>query len=346
MWLHICLLAGTLVLAVLAGMGSIPHQDVLTVREWRLLILLLAAGNCLGAWMTYTQNKGRQWETGMYFEKQEAGEGSYEEEMHAQVKGEETAVTVRIPEQEGEGEPDEGQLEEEAVREKALDERIGQAVEEYNSHEQAGDRYYLPAELDGDPVIWSRAWDSSGNIVAALCVIGACCIPIQKQKDKGRKRQERSRQLLLDYPDLVTRLTLLLEAGMTVRRAFGKIALSYKRKKGAGGVRYAYEELLRSYYEMESGVMEEKAYEDFGKRCGHPKYRTLAALLVQNLRRGDQRLLATLEREAESAFEERKRNARVQGEEAATKLLIPMALMLLIVLVLLIVPACMSFYQM
>lgn len=174
MWLHICLLAGTLVLAVLAGMGSIPHQDVLTVREWRLLILLLAAGNCLGAWMTYTQNKGRQWETGMYFEKQEAGEGSYEEEMHAQVKGEETAVTVRIPEQEGEGEPDEGQLEEEAVREKALDERIGQAVEEYNSHEQAGDRYYLPAELDGDPVIWSRAWDSSGNIVAALCVIGAC----------------------------------------------------------------------------------------------------------------------------------------------------------------------------
>jgi hypothetical protein len=72
----------------------------------------------------------------------------------------------------------------------------------------------------------------------------------------------------------------------------------------------------------------------------------LAALLVQNLRKGDQRLLATLEREAESAFEERKRNARVQGEEAATKLLIPMALMLLIVLVLLIVPACMSFYQM
>ena len=56
--------------------------------------------------------------------------------------------------------------------------------------------------------------------------------------------------------------------------------------------------------------------------------------------------MATLEREAESAFEERKRNARVQGEEAATKLLIPMALMLLIVLVLLIVPACMSFYQM
>ena len=44
MWLHICLLAGTLVLAVLAGMGSIPHQDVLTVREWRILILLLLKG--------------------------------------------------------------------------------------------------------------------------------------------------------------------------------------------------------------------------------------------------------------------------------------------------------------
>ena len=45
------------------------------------------------------------------------------------------------------------------------------------------------------------------------------------------------------------------------------------------------------------------------------------------------------------AFEERKRYARVQGETAAAKLLIPMVLQLVIVLIILIVPACISFYQ-
>ena len=157
-------------------------------------------------------------------------------------------------------------------------------------------------------------------------------------------RRERYSQMLLDYPNLITRLSLLIEAGMTVRRALGKIALDYKRKRGRD-VRYAYEELLKSYYEMESGVMEKQAYENFGTRCGHPKYRTLAALLAQNLKRGNRRLLEMLERESTEAFEERKRYARVQGETAAAKLLIPMVLQLVIVLVILIVPACMSFYQ-
>lgn len=348
MWLHVCLLAGTVVLAVLAGRGRIPHQEVLTVREWKLLLLLLAVGNCLGTWMSYSQNKDRQWEEGMYFERRAAGEGSYEEEMEVQVRGEETSVSVRIPEQAAEEGPEEEeeQAAKGATPTPGLDERICQAMEGYDRQSREKDRYYLPADLDGDPIRWSRPWDTSGNILAALCVVAACCIPVQKQRAREQERQKRLRQMLLDYPGLVTRLALLLGAGMTVRRAFGKIALDHKRKKADGEMRYAYEEMLTSYYEMESGVMEEQAYEDLGRRCGHPKYRTLATLLIQNLKKGDQRLLDTLEREAAEAFEERKRYARVQGEAAATKLLIPMVMMLLIVLVILLVPACMSFYQM
>ena len=67
--------------------------------------------------------------------------------------------------------------------------------------------------------------------------------------------------------------------------------------------------------------------------------------MSQNLRRGNRRLLEVLERESTEAFEERKRYARVQGETAAAKLLIPMVLQLVIVLIILIVPACISFYQ-
>lgn len=343
MWLHVCLLAGTGLLAALAATGRMPGRDALTRREWIFLLAILTAGNCLGACMTYARNQNRLWKEDMYFEKQAAGEGSYEEEMQAKVKGEETSVYVQVPEQAGQ-EGEDYQQQEDAFQKEKLDARIGQAVTDYNQEKQQKDKYYLPSYLDGEPIAWSRPWDNSGGVLAILSIIGACCIPVQKQRGQEKKRQERARQMLLDYPNLVTRLALLLEAGMTVRKAFEKIALDYKRKKKRGA-RSAYEELLKAYYEMESGVMEERAYENFGRRCDHPKYRTLSTLLIQNLKRGNRQLLDILEKESAESFEERKRYARVQGEEAATKLLIPMTMMLVIVLVILIVPACMSFYQ-
>lgn len=342
MWLHIILLAGTAALTGMAVLGKIPKQNILSKREWRLLLLLLTAGNCLGGYLTYIQNEDHQWKKEMYFERNPAGDGSFEEKMQAQVDEEEVSVYVRIPEQEGEKIPVDEQEPEVAAA--ALNERLEQAVADYNQNKNERGRYYLPPELDGKSIAWSRPWDTSGNMIAVLCAVAVCCIPIQKLKSEEKARQARLRQMILDYPNLITRLALLVEAGMTVRRAFERIALDYKRKR-KGESRYAYEELLKSYYEMESGIMEEQAYENFGRRCGHPKYRTLATLLAQNLKRGNRLLIELLEKESEDAFEERKRYARVQGEAAATKLLLPMVLMLLIVLVILIVPACISFYS-
>ena len=51
-----------------------------------------------------------------------------------------------------------------------------------------------------------------------------------------------------------------------------------------------------------------------------------------------------LERESVEAWEERKRKARVLGEAAATKLLFPMMLMLVVVMAIVMIPAFLSFY--
>ena len=50
-----------------------------------------------------------------------------------------------------------------------------------------------------------------------------------------------------------------------------------------------------------------------------------------------------LEKEVTDALENRKRKARILGEEAQTKLLFPMLLQLVIVLALLMLPAFLSF---
>ena len=71
-------------------------------------------------------------------------------------------------------------------------------------------------------------------------------------------------------------------------------------------------------------------------------YRKLAALLTQNLRKGSKGLSELLRTEADQAFEERKAAAKKRGEEAGTKLLLPMFMMLSMVLLIVIVPAFLS----
>ncbi len=64
--------------------------------------------------------------------------------------------------------------------------------------------------------------------------------------------------------------------------------------------------------------------------------------MSQNLRKGTKGLTQMLRMEAIQAFEERKARAKRLGEEAGTKLLAPMFLMLAVVLVIVIVPAFLS----
>ena len=64
--------------------------------------------------------------------------------------------------------------------------------------------------------------------------------------------------------------------------------------------------------------------------------------MSQNLRKGTRGMTQVLKAESIQAFEERKARAKRLGEEAGTKLLLPMFLMLAIVLVIVIVPAFLS----
>ena len=67
--------------------------------------------------------------------------------------------------------------------------------------------------------------------------------------------------LELEYPDLVSKLALLLGAGMTLQGAFRKIAGAYgqKRTQNKTAEMPAYEEMLVACRQMESGVGEQRA---------------------------------------------------------------------------------------
>ena len=148
--------------------------------------------------------------------------------------------------------------------------------------------------------------------------------------------------MLLDYPEIVNKFTIYTGAGLTIRRAWEKIVMEYEKSEKLEMKRYAYEEMKLSWRELESGIGEQECYEHFGERCRLQPYLKLGALLSQNLRKGTKGLSELLRAETDLAFEERKAAALRMGEEAGTKLLLPMFLMLSVVLLIVIVPAFLS----
>lgn len=199
----------------------------------------------------------------------------------------------------------------------------------------------LPGELEGKSLSWEEQKENRSFIGVFLGLAGGAGIILAEKEKKKKKDMERSRQMMLDYPEIVSTLSLLLGAGMNLTYAWEKIAADYQMKRKSQEIesREAYDEMVTTVHEIQEGAGELQAFENFGKRCGISAYRKLSSLIVQNIRRGAKGMQRLLEEEEREAFEERKAAARKAGEEASTKLLLPMGMMLVIVLVILLVPA-------
>lgn len=203
----------------------------------------------------------------------------------------------------------------------------------------------LPFQLNGRRLQWTQKTENTYQIILMLGLAAAAVVYIQEAMKEQRKEQIRKEQLLRQYPDMVSKISLLLGAGMTLSSAWERIVLNYQHKMelNHGGKQEAYEQMLVAYREMQDGVGELKVYERFGERCGTPQYRKFSMLIVQNLRKGSTGLRQSLDKEVTDAFALRKNLAKKAGEEAGTKILIPMMLMLCIVMVIILVPAFLSF---
>ena len=222
-------------------------------------------------------------------------------------------------------------------------EAVEEAMVEAGTTDPTKEQMALPDQVLGQPVHYKEPEKKQYPVA----LLGAICLAVVLWicfgSDLKKKLALHDTQMLLDYPELVNKFTLLLGAGMTVSGAWERIATEYEQGKKQGKpMRYAYEEWCRTQREMENGVSEMQALEYFGQRIRLMPYLKFSTLLSQNLRKGSKGLLALLEYEAVDAFESRKQLTRKLSEEAGTKLLAPMMLMLILVMIIIIVPAFMS----
>lgn len=146
--------------------------------------------------------------------------------------------------------------------------------------------------------------------------------------------EERREELLSTMPQMLSKLTLLVNSGMIAREAWNKVAY------GSEGV--LYEEMRLTVKEMQNGVSELDAYKNFADRCSLKEIRRFASTMVQNLSKGNAELVYFLKEMSDEMWEEKKHLVKRKGEAANSKLLMPTVMIFVGILIMIIVPAFMN----
>ena len=198
----------------------------------------------------------------------------------------------------------------------------------------------IPKTYQGQSIVWEEVVSEHSIFFLFAAFVVAGLLFVLSDKDLHASLEKQKEGMKRAYPDIVQKLVLYLGAGLTIRGAFQKMAAEYEEERHRGKKEEPiYEEILFACREIQSGVSEGKAYEHLGRRTGVQEYIRLGTLLAQNLKKGNSTLLLRLREEAQKSYVERLQNSRKLGEEAGTKLLLPMVLILMVVMLLIMIPA-------
>lgn len=217
------------------------------------------------------------------------------------------------------------------------------AIEEKDKQTKNKEYLELPDTVGGINVIYTEKTKNYSWLILLLTFVLMIVYNSQMDNDVIRRDEERTEQLIREYPILLNRFSLFYNAGMPIKGIWSKLCKDYENNKNGKKINAVYEEMLVSYYGMQEGKTEAEMYSDFARRCDLQKYNAFANLLCQSVSKGRSDTCEILARECEDAFNERKRIAKEKTETAGTKMLGPMFIMLLVVIVIVLYPAFASF---
>lgn len=150
--------------------------------------------------------------------------------------------------------------------------------------------------------------------------------------------KKRTKEIKYDFPEFLTQLVLLINAGLTIERAWGKI-LEHIDKNTVLAT-----EMTKTYNDMRSNKSISKCLNDLSRRCKVKEISKFTSIILQNINKGSSDMVFMLQQLSEECWIERKLAAKQKGEEASSKLLFPMMLMLLAVFAVVLVPAMMQMF--
>ncbi len=220
------------------------------------------------------------------------------------------------------------------------------AVAEINAYINSADKLLdstvsLPTSISSGKVTFIKKASGKLVLIPVFTIIFAFFLMLVQKSRLNTELKERNLLLSEDYVEIVSKLSLLYNAGLNIKNSLMTILNDYmpnaddKKSKEQKNIilRPAYEEIRLTLMQIKSGIPEGKAYLDFGKRCNLAPYRKLGMLLEQTLNKGSTELEKALQDEAYGALMDSRLSARAKGEKISTKLIVPMTLMLLLIMI-------------
>ena len=225
------------------------------------------------------------------------------------------------------------------------DEKLNAAIEEAlieSDLETIDEDYlYLPRSVLGKKIKFYEKKNDNTLIILILTLLTSVMIFFMKDNDIGKEVKKRESELMLEYPRLINKFTLFYNCGMPVKKIWFKICSDYENEKSDKNP--LYEEMIITRNSIADGKSEIEAYEDFARRIELRCYQVFSNLIIQAIVMGKKEFSNSLMIECNDAFLERKNKAKRMFEEAGTKLLVPMFMMLFVVVIIIMFPAFSSF---
>jgi len=210
----------------------------------------------------------------------------------------------------------------------------------------------LPNTLKDDIKIeWSKGGNHLFYTLLMTIIISLLVTYFKRYDDIDKEIKAATESIIIDLPQFINKLVLLLNAGLVVSTALEKIADDYEqynfdiksdKKNIRAKRRYLYEEL----YEIEKRVKQTntsitKELREFSQRSGVRELVRLSTIISDNINKGST-LAEKLEAEGELLWLSRKKRAEEKGRLAETKLTFPLVILLIVLIMVTIAPALME----
>ena len=152
--------------------------------------------------------------------------------------------------------------------------------------------------------------------VAILFIAAVWNLSVSKMKEAVAKRRD---ECVLEFPNMVSKLSLLINSGMVLREAWYLVAGA---KDGP-----LYELMRKACEYMDNGESDVAAIHRFGVLSDSIEIKKFTSAMVQGIEKGNSELSDFLVTQAAELWAHKRQLALQKGEIAAGKLIIPLGLM-------------------
>jgi tight adherence protein C len=211
---------------------------------------------------------------------------------------------------------------------KLMSEVYGKKYAEYYYYVSVGGKItYVVTVL---PIIFLLALLANNPVALFFGVVIAAIFVWYMNESFKDKLTARREEILVEFPQVLSKMTLLVNSGMLLRDAWHLIANQSDT--------VLFKEMQLTAAQLENGVQESAAYREFAERCGIKEVRKFSSMVIQGLEKGAAELTIFLKDMADELWMEKRNLVKQKGEKANSKLLIPTVIIFIGILFMIMAP--------